>query len=74
MSSNCTPKEAPSLYLYNPSHVLPAVFAALVGVLKGEPAHDQYRMRPDEWSACADGCFAAGPASNKTSIPEEKSG
>lgn len=24
--------EAPSLYLYHPSHVLPAVFAALVGV------------------------------------------
>lgn len=24
--------EAPSLYLYHPSHVLPALFAALVGI------------------------------------------
>ncbi|KAJ5812356.1 hypothetical protein N7474_008657 [Penicillium riverlandense] len=42
------------------------------GIMKGEPAHDMYWLRPNEWPVC-DGSFALGTASNARNRAEEKS-
>jgi hypothetical protein len=34
------------------------------GKMKGQVSHDQYWLRPNEWSICEDGSFAKGTASN----------
>jgi hypothetical protein len=34
------------------------------GKMKGQVSHDQYWLRPNEWSICEDGSFAKGSASN----------
>ncbi|GFF36597.1 protein RTM1 [Aspergillus udagawae] len=34
------------------------------GKIKGQASHDQYWLRPDEWSTCKDGSFAEGTATN----------
>lgn len=34
------------------------------GRVRGQVSHDQYWLRPDEWSVCNDGSFAEGTASN----------
>ncbi|KAJ5595148.1 uncharacterized protein N7459_001356 [Penicillium hispanicum] len=39
----------------------------LGGMIKGQPSHDAYWLRPDEWPICKDGSFAAGSASNTRS-------
>ena len=37
------------------------------GMIKGEPSHDSYWLRPEEWSVCQDGSFANGTATNRKS-------
>lgn len=46
----------------------------LGGMMKGEPAHDLYWLRPNEWPVCDDGSFALGTASNARNRVEEKPG
>lgn len=36
----------------------------LDGILKGQPAHNKYWLRPEEWPTCQDGSFADGSAMN----------
>ncbi|KAJ5721611.1 uncharacterized protein N7483_009545 [Penicillium malachiteum] len=39
----------------------------LAGMRKGQPSHDEYWLRPEEWPVCENGSFADGTASNKNS-------
>ncbi|KAJ5287481.1 hypothetical protein N7478_003167 [Penicillium angulare] len=39
----------------------------LEGMRKGQPSHDTYWLRPEEFPVCQDGSFADGTASNKKS-------
>ncbi|KAJ5727254.1 hypothetical protein N7493_005074 [Penicillium malachiteum] len=39
----------------------------LTGMRKGQPSHDEYWLRPEEWAVCGDGSFADGTASNRNS-------
>jgi hypothetical protein len=36
----------------------------LEGLSRGQPAHDEYWLRPEDWPVCDDGSFADGSASN----------
>jgi hypothetical protein len=46
----------------------------LGGVIKGQPAHDKYWLRPENWPACEDGTFANGSASNRVRSLEKPAG
>lgn len=35
------------------------------GMIKGQPSHEKYWLRPEEWPVCQDGSFTEGTASNK---------
>ena len=37
------------------------------GMIKGQPSHDKYWLRSEEWPVCDDGSFADGSASNRKS-------